>query len=142
MEQRGRKGAAQLTVVTAENIVQIGRPEPPEDLTPEQAAVWSEVVNRLPADWFPAETWPLLAQYCRHVMAARAIASMIERLQSSDAFNIEDFDALLRMQEREGRALSSLATRMRITQQSTYSARKSSGSTKNRKPWEVARPRK
>jgi hypothetical protein len=42
------------------------RPEPPEDLTEEQAAEWSAVVDRLPADWFPRETHGLLARYCRH----------------------------------------------------------------------------
>jgi hypothetical protein len=39
------------------------------------------------------------------------------------------------MQEREGRALSSLATRLRITQQATLSA-KAKKPTQVRKPWE------
>ena len=103
------------------------RPEPPKGLTDDQANEWRAVVNRMPAEWFPRETHALLAQYCRHVVSAQHVAEIIEKLWSSDDFSLETFDQLLRMQEREGRALSSLATRMRITQQSRFSHRKRTG---------------
>lgn len=136
MEQRGRKSAASLTVISGDGVVSVGRPEP-MGLTPEQGEVWRKVVNRLPADWFPAETLPLLAQYCRHVVEASRLASMVDQLTSKGQFDLGDYDLLLRMQEREGRAASSLATRMRLTQQATYSARKSTGKAKGRKPWDL-----
>jgi len=108
-------------------ITAVNRPEPPDYLTDEQATVWRSVVNRLPADWFPGETHALLAQFCRHVTSARHIAGLIEKLAQSDEFSLVLFDRLLRMQERESRAISSLATRMRITNQARFSHNKRTG---------------
>jgi len=115
-------------------ITAVERVDPLGDLTPEQAHEWRAVVNRLPVDWFPPETHSLLAQHCRHVVSATHVAGLIENLLASDDFSLDDFDRLLRMQEREGRALSSLATRMRITQQAQYSHRKKTGPLM-RPPW-------
>lgn len=120
MGARGPKPAAAYDV-PAVQIESVHRPDAPYDLTDAQAEVWRAVVDRLPADWFPQETWPLLTQYCRHVVSAEHVARLIHRLESQeDGFDVGDYNQLLIMQEREGRALSSLATRMRITQQATY----------------------
>jgi len=134
MRQRGRKSAASLEVV-ASNVSATERPPVPDDLSDEQAAVWQKITNRMPADWFPAETWPLLAMYCRHVVAARRVAQLIEQEETSESVDIEALDRLYKMQEREGRAMSSLATRMRLTQQATYDkSRKKPAQV--RRPWE------
>lgn len=128
-----RKSAAELATVS-QVVSVVPRPVAPSELTDEQAAEWEAVVSRLPADWFPRETHGLLAQYCRHVVEARRIAQLIER---QEGYDIKEYDMLLKMQEREGRALSSLATRMRITQQSQWSEQKGKGGDKpDRKPWE------
>ncbi len=116
------------------SITSVNRPEPPADLTDEQAEEWRAVVNRMPAEWFPPEIHPLLAQYCRHVISARHIAGLIENQAQSDEFSLILFDRFLRMQERETRALSSLATRMRITNQSRFSHNKRRGTMVPR-PW-------
>lgn len=60
---------------------------------------------------------------------------MIASAEETDPFDIEEYDRLLKMQEREGRAMSSLATRMRITQQTTYDKSKKKPVT-GKKPWE------
>lgn len=63
----------------------------------------------------------MLAQYCRHVVSSRHIAKLIYDLETKKGgFDVGEYDQLLKMQEREGRALSSLATRMRMTQQATF----------------------
>lgn len=137
MRQRGRKSAVSLSVSTG--VVTVSpRPDPPRELTAEQAGEWRAVVDRLPADWFPRETHGLLVQYCRHIVAARRVAQLIEALETSseNEFDIERYDELLKMQEREGRALSSLATRMRLTQQTTYDKQKRKGSVGTKRPWE------
>lgn len=135
MGNRGRTSGAALSVVSAAGgaVSVVRRPAPPAELTEEQAQEWRAVVDRLPAEWFPRETHGLLAQYCRHVVAGRRIAQLIERLEDAETFNVEDYDRLLKMQEREGRALSSLATRMRISQHATYDKTR-------KKPIEGARP--
>lgn len=135
MAKRGRVSSASLMVPAADVLIAIQRPDAPYDLTDEEATEWRAVVDRLPADWFPRETWPLLGQYCRHVVNARRIAQLIQQSLKQKKLDVGDYDKLLVMQEREGRAMSSLATRMRITQQSTYDPRRRKGS-QVAKPWE------
>jgi hypothetical protein len=137
MSKPGRKSAAALSVVGKSPIEATERPRPPSELTTEQKREWVDVVNRLPADWFPRETLGLLSQYCRHVVAARHVAQLIERVEANDELDIEQYDRLLKMQEREGRALSSLATRMRITQQASYDAKRGKGKPLTKKPWDL-----
>ncbi len=137
MGKRGRKSGASLGVVKSK-ISAITRPVPSEHLTTEQANTWRDVVDRLPADWFPRESHALLEAYCRHVDAGRRIAAIIEQLltDSTDMdYLIGEYDRLLRMQERESRAMSSLATRMRITQQSRINYKKTTGPT-IKPPWQ------
>ncbi len=127
---------AALSVVSADGIAAIQRPPAPPDLNDEQADEWNAVVNRLPADWFGRESHGLLTAYCRHVVTARRVAQLIAKAESADEIDIDQYNQLLIMQEREGRALSSLATRMRISQQSTSSADKKKPKTLTVKPWE------
>jgi hypothetical protein len=116
------------------SISAVNRPEPPTHLTDNQEAEWRAVVDRLPAEWFPPETHALLAQFCRHVTSAQVIFGLIEKLAQSDEFSLILFDRLLRMQERETRAISSLATRLRITNQAWFSRNKRTGPMAP-KPW-------
>ena len=134
MGARGRTSTAELAVVHSD-VVAIERALPPDELNDEHKAEWLAVVNRLPADWFPRETHSMLAQYCRHVVSARRVANLIANLEASDDFDLDQYDKLLKMQEREGRAMSSLATRMRITQQATVNPKKTKG-TQVKKPWQ------
>jgi hypothetical protein len=136
MGSRGRTSSASLSVTTAAPVDVIQRPDAPYDLTDEQSEEWWAVVNRMPADWFPRETHSMLAQYCRHVVAARRVSQLIANAEGSDPFDVEGYDRLLKMQEREGRALSSLATRMRLSQQTTYDKSKKKPLAAKR-PWET-----
>lgn len=135
MNGRGRKSAASLSVISSNGIEAFERPKPPTDLTQEQAREWIEIVNRLPADWFGRETEPLLAQYCRHIVASRRVAKLVAAAELDEECDLKDYDRLLKMQEREGRAVSSLATKMRISQQSTYDKSKKKPA-QSRKLWE------
>lgn len=138
MGTRGRASAAELSVISGGGVETLRRPDVPPELNDEERDIWRSVVNRLPADWFPAETLPMLAQYCRHTVASRRVASLIEAMQSdTEGFSIKDYDRLLKMQERESRCLASLATKMRISQQTTYDkSRKKGAVLAPKKPWE------
>jgi hypothetical protein len=59
MGVRGRHGVAELAVIGPSGIETVRRPEPPDELTDEQATEWRAIVNRLGADWFPRETHPM-----------------------------------------------------------------------------------
>jgi hypothetical protein len=85
------------------------------ELTGEQRAEWLAIVSCLPPNWFPRQAYPLLVQYCRHVVASRRIAQLVEIEEGSDAFDPESYDRLLKMQERETKALAALAVKMRLS---------------------------
>lgn len=136
MGVRGPRSLQALAVVPAPSqVARLERPKAPTELTPEQAIEWRAVVERMPAEWFGRETHSLLSQYCRHAVAARRVAQLIADAESGEEFDVETYDRLLKMQEREGRAMSSLATRMRFSQQSAYDKSKKRQGTAP-KPWE------
>src|SRR6478736_3669311 len=120
MHQRGRKSAAALSVVAQAETP--SRPQAPANLMPEAAAEWRAIVDRMPADWFTRETHGLLAAYCKHIVSARHVGQLIEAERAAGALDLVRYDKLLRMQERESRAMSSLGTRMRLTQGSRLKA--------------------
>ena len=137
MSARGRQSTAAREIAhLAGSVASVQRPDAPYDLTDEQADEWRAIVNRLPADWFPRETWPLLAQYCRHAVAARRVAQMVKAIEEEKEFDLAAYDRALKMQEREGRAISSLATKMRLSQQTTYDKSKKKGVVGVSRPWE------
>ena len=137
MHQRGRKSAAALSVV-AGRIDAVQRPEPPAELTEEQAEIWRATVGALRPDWFPRETHALLVQYCRHVTHARHIAGLLEATDLRT--DLARFDKLSAMHCRESGMLAMLSTRMRLSQQATRDEK-----TRKReeytgpKPWEIHR---
>jgi hypothetical protein len=136
-QKRGRKSAASLSVIP----VAFGqRPAPPACLTDEESKDWLVIVNRLPADWFPEESWPLLIAYCRHIAAANRIYEQMSKTGDlADADNLKLFDRLGKMHERETRTQAVLATKLRLTQQSRMQAKTAASQAVGgllRKPWE------
>lgn len=143
MQKRGRKSSASLEIATASRIETVERPKCPHDLTDEESEVWFSVVNRLPADWFPAETFPILIQYCRSVVQARRVAELIERATSDldpdtkePTLTVAGYDRLLKMQVRQSASIAMLATKMRLSQQSTTNHRGNKKQVSPKKPWE------
>lgn len=132
--KRGRPSAASL-VAMAQTLEAMPRQVAPSELTDEEVQVWHSVVSVYPADWFDAATVPLLAQYCRHAVQAKRLAELIERATSDKELTIQDYDRLLKMQQRESAVLCSLATKMRISQQSTKNHRGNKTTPDALKPW-------
>lgn len=137
MKTRGKTSLAALSTTAVGKLESVQRPDAPYDLTDEQTEEWWAVVNRMPADWFPRETHAMLSQYCRHIVSARRVAQLIEQMMKEKTFDVDAYNQLLIMQEREGRAISSLATRMRLTQQTQYDKSKKRGTAGTKKPWDT-----
>ena len=147
MAQRGRKSAASLEVraLAAPVVAASKRLAAPAHLSEAERNVWIEVVNDQPAEAFSATHAPLLELYCRHVTNARVIADEVQsfdRAWLADDDGLKRYDRLLAMAERESRAASSLATRLRITRQAVEHpatvGRTLAAQPKTRKPWELA----
>ena len=124
-------------IAAAQPDVQVlERQKPP--LNDEETEIWVKVVSSEPADWLGVSQAPILAQYCRHVVHARRIGELLEKMLSDSTSTVKDYDRLLRMQERESRMIASLACKMRITNQSTINQRGNKRMTlAARKPWET-----
>ena len=142
MATRGRKSAASLTVIPPDIGVS-KRLKPPATINDAEISVWSEVVNDQPANAFTATHAPLLEMYCRHVVNNRIIADELlnfNRAWLADEDGLKRYDTLLKLAERESRAASSLATRLRITRQAvdqqTIARSQINNKSQSRKPWE------
>lgn len=146
MAQRGRKSAASLAI--AAQIAPISadsRLMAPLHMSDAELGVWVEVVNDQPAGAFTPTHVPLLELYCRHIVQARILSDELanfDRAGMAGDDGLKRYDMLLKMAERESRAASSLATRLRITRQAVEhpitAGRALRNKAKSRKPWELA----
>jgi hypothetical protein len=145
MATRGRKSAASGTLVAlAPTITATKRLAPPVHVSDAERGVWLEAINDQPASAFTPVHAPMIEMYCRHVVQSRILADEIanfDRAWLADDKGLDRYDKILKMAERETRAASSLATRMRITRQAIDQqtvARSNASQTTTRKPWEMS----
>ena len=134
-KQRGRKKRPELSMVPVSLKT---RPSPPKEFTKEQAKEWDAIVNRLPVDWFPEESWPILKCLCRHIVNADVLAEQINNLPK-DLEQTKVRKELLSMHEKESRVIQSCSTKLRLTTQSRIqpvSASRQADGVKSKKPWE------
>ena len=146
--KRGGKTSKAETEIT--NLVVIDgdkgkkRPDPPDDLTGPQRDIWRRVVDDEPLDHFGTEaTQAMLKDYILQRYEADRITSTInifpvEGLRTRKG--IMHYDSLLRARDRCINRASSLATKLRLTNQSRYmpqtAARNSRDTLRGAKPWD------
>ncbi len=139
MGARGKKTGSEIVAQRAA-VALMERPKPPLDLTPAQSDEWVEIVNSLPADWFSPENYPLLAQYCRHIVNARHLAQLIDQECSNKEMDVRLYLDLLDKQHKQTLALKSLAASMRLAQQARYDTKNAAVAQKRvgtvKRPWE------
>jgi hypothetical protein len=144
MGSRGRQSANDLAIIDQANPVE--RMPPPGALTDRERVEWMRIVNEFPAEYFNAGQRSMLKQYVKHVAHADIISGQIADLAAlMDGADDEGgtqwleampmYDKLLKMQERETRAMASLGIRLGFAK----SAHREQGAKKgnvNPKPWE------
>lgn len=139
--KRGRKSSSELQVSSKVQALS-ERPQSPISLNDRATDEWNRVVNRMPSDWFSDETLSLLQAYCEHVAEGEAVQMMIEKVRHTAMIDDEGYKRyrdLLRDKELQTRAALSCATKMRMTQQSSYTDKASGTAKKNnsaKKPWD------
>lgn len=141
MAERGRRSAASLSVIAGSID---GRPKAPADLNKQQADIWERTVANEGADVFKtAALQQLLKEYCRHVVSAQKLAGMIEateRLPQMSPDDLADYDKLLKMRDRETKAIADKATKLRLTNQARYTPQAAATAAKKAqtdlKPWQ------
>ena len=128
-----RKSTASLSVVAIGAPVRLA---PPSDLTPDQADRWLAVVQSKPVDWFGPDSAPLLKEYVRAEAMCDLLALQIEaEIAGGEPGGVK---ALLDMRDKESKRLTSIATKLRLTQQSRYTPQAASTADKkagSARPW-------
>jgi len=134
-----RKSTASLSVIPSGPAVH--RLSAPPSLTDSEADVWDAVVSTKPADWFQADSAPVLEEYCKAVAMCRFLSFQIEAAKTSsgdEKADMKTFETLLRLRDMESKRVLSAGTKLRLTQQARYTPQASA--TADRKagkalPW-------
>ena|SRR2546430_10580207 len=121
MAQRGRKSIENMMLLEGGLAATTLRPDAPYDLTDEQAVVWKQIIEAMPADHFIPANYPVLSQLCRHIIDARRVAQLIQVFcKKKGNFEIRTYLELLKQQAAESLSIARLSRSMRLTQQSTH----------------------
>jgi len=143
--KRGRTSVAELAApsLAVGDVSTSGRIQCPVHLSDAIRGVWISLVNDLPGGSFTEKDVPLMEAYCHHVVRGRVIADQIDAFDPAwlaDDDGLKRFERLTAIAEREARAASSLATRLRITRQAMADAKTVGRANKNQsrfqRPWE------
>lgn len=121
------------------------RPPPPEGLTDDQARLWRDIVETEPQELFASEARKhLLRLYVEHATFRANLQGLIDRVPIEkilDPDTEDGFERMLRVRDRETKTLVSLATRMRLTNQSRYTPTAAGTAGRNHnpgaKPWDA-----
>lgn len=142
MTKRGPKSAAELATVAPRAD---GRPHPPGDMTAAEQALWRSIVESEPADWFDSGARQhLLRLYCEHAVFRAELHALISDCKPGALAEDcgPEFERMLKARDRETKQLVSLATRLRLTNQSRYTPQAANTAGRNAtigpKPWESA----
>ena len=132
-----RKSAASLSVARPADIG--GAPSPPADLGDAERAMWREIVDSKPSDWFGPDSLPVLKEYVRAAVTCDQLARIVgQAMDGDDGLKLK---SALDMRDKEARRAASLATKLRLTQQSRYGARSADRADRRAsgpRPWQTA----
>jgi hypothetical protein len=132
LRQPGRRSAASYVAVD----VSQQRPDPPERLSAEEKVLWRDLTERLRPDWFVG-TEHLLEIYCHSLAMERFIAQQIKLCDPADEKRLA---TLARCQRDTAAVIATYATKMRLTQRSTFDRTAVKHVSALPKPWDLSRP--
>jgi hypothetical protein len=94
----------------------------------------------MPQDWFGRETHGLLQQYCKHEAALGFIDKVMRDIKKQAKPDLVEWRNMARERRLESKMVYTLATKMRLSQQSSYdknvarTAKKQAAAPKS--PWQ------
>ena len=113
------------------------RMAPPRGVSDDESRLWREVVDSKPVEWFQPDSAPLLTEYVRAVVMSGQLDIQVKAALVGGETG--ELKALLDMRDKESKRVVSIATKLRLTQQSRYTPQ--AAATANKKaaggrPWE------
>lgn len=134
-----KKSAASLSVVPA-IPAKDQRLSPPAFLSDRQRELWIEIVASRPANWFTVDMQSLLVGYVKAITSHELLSRRVDLMeQCCEPLQLKDEDKLYGMVERQARLIQTFATKMRLTQQSRYTAATAAvvaGRASGVRPWD------
>jgi hypothetical protein len=115
------------------------RPEPPPKLTRDEGHEWKAIVGRMPQDWFPAETWPVLVDLCRIIVNSDKVNAMVNAELSKASVDDKRLSELMKLQMGYSKSIGIACAKLRITPQARYKQSKATTTrdrTPSLRPWE------
>ena len=135
MKARGRQSTADIARLTDTSDGRVYL-QAPDDLSKEHRDLWYTVVMTKPPEWFKSDSAPVLEAYVRAVVHHRQFCARLDALKKDAP--VSEVTELVNVISRLAILLSTLAAKMRLTQQSRYTpetaARRDRDSTASR-PW-------
>jgi|SRR5215475_1104719 len=117
------------------------RPDPPDELTEEEAQCWRKIVAALPPDWFRPETDPILVELCQHICMSRMFSVQIASYRNKKILTPKDSKVLynlVKMKSTESRLVATLSTKLRLTAGAKHkTGKRALKQLSNRKPWDL-----
>ena len=99
-------------------------PSAPRGLSRRQRALWRSIAASKPGSWWDGGSLPLLAALVAHLATLEQLQAQFDRLGDlASPAALARLEQLSRLRDRESKAASSLATKLRLTQQSRYETR-------------------
>lgn len=114
--ERSERPTKQLANVIAFDAKR-GRPDPPADLTEDEAQEWREIVRSLPPHRIKPEHFAIFSAYCRHICRSSFFSRLFDAARPQGAATGEALDRLVRLADaalRADRAVLACATKLRF----------------------------
>jgi hypothetical protein len=127
-----KRSADSLSIVSR---LPVNRVPTPAGLSKKERDLWRAVVDSKPAEWFGPDSAPVLTEYVRAAVLCDQLARMVDQALKGQG---ADLKTALDLRDREARRLAALATKMRLTQQSRYTALSAATANKRAggsRPW-------
>jgi hypothetical protein len=121
-----RRSAASVSVMQ----ISESPPEPPPSLSPEAAAAWRDVVSSFRPSWFQGSE-AVLASYSQVIALERQLAGMLPHA----GVGSREWRRLIKLYLGVCGSLVSTATKLRITPQSTRTAKNAKLAPRGPMPW-------
>lgn len=136
-----RQSAASLAVVTT--LRQAKHPPAPTGLSTRQQQLWQAITKGKPPEWWDSGSLPVLQALVAHIETAERIEVQFADLGDlTDPDALDRLDKLSRLRDRETKAVATLSAKLRLTQQSRYTAQSAATAARRGgggpKPWEYA----
>src|SRR5262245_42727589 len=122
-----RKSAEAMSVAPI-GLVPSKRPEPPGDLTSEEAKKeWNRIVNSMPPDWFTPEMWGMLATMCNAAVELKKVsACMVHEDPGS-----KEYANYARLFSMLASTVSRISSKLKLTAQSRHNMNRAHKATED-----------